>query len=317
MTHDFNSKVSTWAIFCKVIDNFGDIGVVWRLTRNLAAKGITIIIYVDNLEIFKKICPEINPQKEVQYLSKYIKIRKWLKDCSDSSENLNVIIEAFACYIPESIRNTMTTNTIWINLEYLSAEKWIENCHTLSSLQNDGIQKFFFFPGFNNKTGGLNFDDDFTQITHNEAKKAISKLCPSGNIQERFVVLVFTYETKALYPLLSAILHTNENALILLPEGRSTNFLISEKIIEKLTSESSKASFVQFPMICQEKFNYLIKGADLCLVRGEDSITQAVISGNPFMWHIYKQENNVHIDKLQSFLKYQFPSILTISSQSS
>ena len=31
-----------WDIFCQVIDNHGDVGVCWRLARELAARGHTV-----------------------------------------------------------------------------------------------------------------------------------------------------------------------------------------------------------------------------------------------------------------------------------
>ncbi|MGL6132160.1 MAG: elongation factor P maturation arginine rhamnosyltransferase EarP, partial [Fusobacteriaceae bacterium] len=35
---------------------------------------------------------------------------------------------------------------------------------------------------------------------------------------------------------------------------------------------------------------------------GEDSFVRAVLSGKPFLWHIYFQEEEVHMEKLKSFL---------------
>jgi uncharacterized repeat protein (TIGR03837 family) len=45
---------------------------------------------------------------------------------------------------------------VWINYEGLSAEEWVEGCHTLPSMHPRlKLTKHFFFPGFNGKTGGL------------------------------------------------------------------------------------------------------------------------------------------------------------------
>ena len=37
-----------WDIFCKVIDNHGDIGVCWRLATQLAARGHEVRLWVDD-----------------------------------------------------------------------------------------------------------------------------------------------------------------------------------------------------------------------------------------------------------------------------
>ena len=39
---------SNWDIFCRVIDNYGDIGVCWRLAADLAARGRTVRLWVDD-----------------------------------------------------------------------------------------------------------------------------------------------------------------------------------------------------------------------------------------------------------------------------
>ncbi|MGY2437472.1 elongation factor P maturation arginine rhamnosyltransferase EarP, partial [Escherichia coli] len=73
-------------------------------------------------------------------------------------EPAQVVVEAFACQLPASYIEAMTisgTHCLWLNLEYLSAEDWVAGCHGLPSPQPGGLQKFFFFPGFVEGTGGL------------------------------------------------------------------------------------------------------------------------------------------------------------------
>ena len=69
------------------------------------------------------------------------------------------MIEAFACELPESYIAAMAQRTVppvWIDLEYLSAEAWVEGCHRLPSLRARWpLDKYFFFPGFTPQTGGL------------------------------------------------------------------------------------------------------------------------------------------------------------------
>ncbi len=74
-------------------------------------------------------------------------------------EAADVVIEAFACTLPENYVAAMARRaqpSLWINLEYLSAESWVADCHGLESPQGStALQKYFFFPGFTANTGGL------------------------------------------------------------------------------------------------------------------------------------------------------------------
>lgn len=121
----------------------------------------------------------------------------------------------------------MTSRTLWINLEYLSAESWIEGCHKLPSFQNNGVNKYFFFPGFTNKTGGLNFEENYPLITYDYARHKVQELLqlPVSSI-DRFTVQIFTYETPQLFPLLSAILKHHPDTIFLLPEDAVPNIYL-------------------------------------------------------------------------------------------
>lgn len=49
-------------LFCAVIDNFGDIGVCWRLARQLADEhGWQVRLLVDDLHTFVRLVPEVDP----------------------------------------------------------------------------------------------------------------------------------------------------------------------------------------------------------------------------------------------------------------
>ena len=147
-----------WDIFCRVVDNYGDIGTCWRLAQQLAAEhGADVRLWVDRLQSFAQLCPAVSADAEVQHVER-IEIRRWRADFSQV-EAADVVIEAFACELPESYIAAMARQTVapaWINLEYLSAEAWVEDCHRLSSLRTKWpLTKYFFFPGFTSRTGGL------------------------------------------------------------------------------------------------------------------------------------------------------------------
>ena len=290
-------------LFCSVIDNYGDIGVCYRLARELSRNHKFVSLYVDDLQALRTIEPSFPLNATKYQLSPSIIIKYWSKVCEDYTP-ADVIIECFACNLDESYIKKMTSRTLWINLEYLSAESWIEGCHKLPSFQNNGVNKYFFFPGFTNKTGGLNFEENFPLITYDYARHKVQELLqlPVSSI-DRFTVQIFSYETPQLFPLLSAILKHHPATLFLLPEGRSTKYLLETRASDtkKLQAMYPNALWHVFPMQQQEAYSYIIKACDLNVVRGEDSITQAVINGRPFLWHIYQQKDNIHLDKLRAF----------------
>ena len=48
----------SWDIFCQVIDNFGDIGVCWRLAADLAARGHQVRLWVDDASALHWMAPQ-------------------------------------------------------------------------------------------------------------------------------------------------------------------------------------------------------------------------------------------------------------------
>ena len=152
-----------WDIFCNVIDNFGDIGVCWRLARQLAAEhDFSVRLWVDDFAVFQHLCPEITPGNP-QQTALGVEVRHWAGDLS-GEEPGDVVIETFACRLPERFEAAMAERRprpVWINLDYLSAEDWVAGCHALPSPHPRlPLTKYFFFPGFTEKTGGLLREND-------------------------------------------------------------------------------------------------------------------------------------------------------------
>ena len=150
-----------WDIFCCVVDNFGDIGVTWRLARQMEQEGHgKVRLWVDDLASFARICPGLDPAQDGQWVAG-IYIQLWHDTLPADVTPATVVIEAFACKLPAPFIDRMaglTPSPCWINLEYLSAESWVEDCHGLASPQrvgNQSLNKYFFFPGFTATTGGL------------------------------------------------------------------------------------------------------------------------------------------------------------------
>ena len=54
------------------------------------------------------------------------------------------------------------------------------------------------------------------------------------------------------------------------------------------------------PFVSQKDFDPLLWSSDIVFIRGEDSAARAMIAGVPFLWHIYHQDDDVHMLKLRA-----------------
>ena len=157
-TPSVTATMRRWDIFCRVVDNYGDIGTCWRLARQLADEHqAKVRLWVDDLNAFAPLCPSVVTDVAQQRIGS-IEVRHWQPDFP-LEDVADVVIEAFACELPASYIAAMAKQAavpVWINLEYLSAEAWVEDCHLLESPHPTlPVKKYFFFPGFTSKTGGL------------------------------------------------------------------------------------------------------------------------------------------------------------------
>jgi uncharacterized repeat protein (TIGR03837 family) len=107
-----------WDIFCTVIDNFGDIGVCWRLAKQLVHEHDQIVrLWVDNLGSFSRIAPDIHPEIQRQNLQS-VEIHHWQQSLG-KIEPADVVIEAFACELPDDYVQALSRQEkppVWINL---------------------------------------------------------------------------------------------------------------------------------------------------------------------------------------------------------
>ena len=147
-----------WDIFCRVIDNYGDIGVCWRLARQLAAEhGKQVRLWLDDLNSLQPFYPAIDVTLARQQCQG-VDIIHWTETVTVDRVG-EVVVEAFACELPAAYLDAMAQTAPppgWINLEYLTAESWAVSCHGLASPHPSlPLTKYFFFPGFSARTGGL------------------------------------------------------------------------------------------------------------------------------------------------------------------
>lgn len=285
-------KIKTIDIFCEVIDNYGDVGVAYRLAREFqrldSKKNIRLIINrLDEINLIKK------SDDEIQILE-YSSIDKKI-------ETAELIIECFGCNIPEIYMEKAYYNSkIIINLEYFSSEDWIEDFHLQESILGKGsLRKFFFMPGISQKSGGLLIDKDFIE-RKNKVLQNRDFYLKKYNLPRNFDLIgsIFSYE-KDFSKLVSYLEKIEKNILLLImSEKTQKNFI---KYFDN-KPKYDKIKFVKLPFYSYDKYEEILSLCDFNFVRGEDSFARALLLGKPFLWHIYPQTKNTHIIKLNSFL---------------
>jgi uncharacterized repeat protein (TIGR03837 family) len=307
------SKPKNCDIFCTVVDNYGDIGVSWRLARQLADEhDIRVRLWVDDLCSFAKLCPEVDVAL-IEQQCRGVLVRHWSKAFSDVMP-AELVIEAFACKLPESYVEAMAAQKhkpVWLNLEYLSAEEWVEGAHKLPSPhQRLPLVKYFFFPGFTEKTGGLLLERDL--LARRDAFQADlaaqQTFWQSVGVQERMAgelrVSLFSYENEAVAGLLEVWARGATPLLCCVPEGRVLPQVAAffGQVAGKAGDAWQRGNLRVYvlPFVEQERYDELLWACDINFVRGEDSCVRAQWAGKPFVWHIYPQHDGVHMQKLRA-----------------
>lgn len=305
----------TWDIFCSVVDNYGDIGVTWRLARQLAGEhDVTVRLWLDDLGAFTRLCPQADrhlPQQSLQG----VEVLQWPLPWQPV-EPADVVIEAFACELPAVYVTAMAARpqkVLWLNLEYLSAEGWVEGCHGLPSLQSNGLQKFFFFPGFTAGSGGLLRERDL--LDQRRAFQADSVACEAfllglgvEPIAGARRVSLFAYENRGLASWLDALAADALVTQLLVPEGRILAdlqaWLGCAALVAGDRQQRGQLHIQVVPFVEQEQYDRLLWSCDFNAVRGEDSFVRAQWAARPLLWHIYEQDEGAHWDKLEAFLAF-------------
>lgn len=316
-----------WDIFCRVIDNFGDIGVCWRLATQLAGQGQRVRLWVDDASALQWMAPEGCPGVE---------LRAWGSPPPGPEEPApDVMLEAFGCDIaPEfiaysayqsSTRGQKHPKPVWINLEYLSAESYVERHHKLSSLLSSGPgagwTRWFFYPGFTPGTGGLLREPGLMErrkaFDRNAWRAAHTAAFGLGDVEpgQRWVSL-FCYEPVALPQLLQQM--QEQPTHLLVTPGRPTAAVLAVLAEDtgqidpnRLSDKREQLSISYLSHRPQPAFDEMLWACDFNAVRGEDSLVRALWAGKALVWQIYPQHDNAHHDKLWAFLDWlQAPASL-------
>ena len=311
-------ELKTLDIFCEIIDNYGDIGVVYRTAKELQKifPKSKIRVFLNRLDEFKKINSQVIdlPSQNIDGIE-YITF-DYLRDNANKLLTAQVIIEAFGCQIPEEYMEIAYDNSeLLINLEYLSAEDWIEDFHLQSSPLGRGkLKKVFFMPGFTEKSGGVIADSNYLEriqrVLENKEFYEKKYLSDIEDRENKIIGTLFSYE-KNFTPLLEDLKKLDKDVVILAMGEKTQDSL--RKILKNFSIEDFRNSlkygkieirFLNF--LNQEEYEELINIVDFNFVRGEDSFIRAVLTGKPYMWHIYCQEEYAHMDKIEGFLdKYR------------
>jgi uncharacterized repeat protein (TIGR03837 family) len=316
-------------LFCKVVDNFGDIGICWRLSRQLQAEhGIAVTLWVDDLPSFQRICPEVDPSAATQEVAG-VCVRHWAGQDQEFTvaDIADTVIEFFAVDIPPAYIAAMaqcTPRPVWLNLEGMSAQEWVEGCHTLPSTHPRlPLVKHFFFPGFTAKTGGLlretGLDAARTAFQHDaQAQRGfLASLGLSEAEQAATKVSLFCYPHAPVAALFAAWSEQAAPLVCLVPHGVAVDavsaFLGAPALAGAAHTRGALTVRV-VPFLPQPDYDKLLWACDLNLVRGEDSIVRAQWAGRPFIWHIYPQDENLHHVKLQAFLQRYSPQLPAVNA---
>jgi uncharacterized repeat protein (TIGR03837 family) len=287
-----------WDVFCRVIDNFGDIGVCWRLAADLGARGEQVRLWVDDASALAWMAPAG---------AAGVQVLPWREPEPDETPG-DVVIEAFGCDPPPGFVGRMKLGrpAVWINLEYLSSEDYVERSHGLPSPQMSGpgagLTKWFFYPGFTPRTGGLLREPGLMRRREGFDRRAW--LAAQG-VQPRpgeRVVSLFCYDNPQL-PELLRLLGDAPTVLLLTPgpaQRGATAALAG-------AASSGPLRLHALPWLAQADYDHLLWSCDLNFVRGEDSFVRAQWAGAPFVWHIYPQHDGAHAAKLQAFLDRFLP----------
>lgn len=302
-----------WDIFCTVIDNFGDIGVCWRLARQLAQEHHQAVrLWVDDLVSFACIAPDIHSNIQYQVVQG-VAICQWQQVFVDV-EPADVVIEAFACELPDVYVTVLLQKIkppVWINLEYLSAEPWVVQCHALPSPHPRlPLTKTFFFPGFVQGTGGLLREKDLMvqrSVFNIAAEHAFlqRKGLPERKSAEMRISL-FCYDSAPVEKLIPIWSESSVPVLLIVPQGTVAKSIVAT--IKNVSSQTDKLikqgslTIQIIPFMQQIDYDRLLWSCDFNFVRGEDSFVRAQWATHPFIWNIYPQTEDVHWKKLDAFL---------------
>ena len=322
-----------WDIFCQVIDNHGDLGVCWRLARELAARGQQVRLWVDDASALDWMAPGAQSGRQ-----QGVRVLPWARATGAAGLRTlplaDVWIEAFGCHLPEAFvahgAQAVQAGTpdgeqrppVWINLEYLSAEPWVERVHGLPSpVQHgpaQGWTKWFCYPGFSPRTGGLLREVEL-DARQDRFDRTVWLRDQGLAWRGEQLLSLFCYEPPPLATLLHQLTTGDAPSRLLVTAGRATQAvrsvlrheprlpalpMLGDGWGEVTRRSGSTLRLARLPHLPQTVYDELLWTCDLNFVRGEDSLVRALWAGAPLVWQIYPQHDDAHHAKLEAFLDW-------------
>lgn len=299
-----------WDIFCRVVDNYGDAGVCWRVARLLHHQhGLRVRLWIDRLATLQVLCPDIDAAAPEQLIDG-VAVRDWSTLVPEPS-GVDVVIEGFGCGLPEAYVSAMAglaRPPLWVVLDYLSAEAWVDSHHGLASPHPSlGLSRWYFYPGFTTATGGLPREQDLFQ-----RRDAFDAAARAGfwrrygmTVPARDVLTVslFAYADAPVTDLLTAMAEDPRPTLLVVPAGA---VMPAVQVFFGPTGTTVRRGALELrllPFLPQAQYDELLWACDLNMVRGEDSFVRAQWAGKPLIWQPYRQDDGAHQRKLQAFLQ--------------
>jgi uncharacterized repeat protein (TIGR03837 family) len=300
-------------VFCRVVDNYGDAGFTWRLARLLTCEhDATVTLWIDALPALARLLPSLDTTRDDQTYAG-VRVRR-LRDHA-AFDLADAVVEGFGCGLPDDYLRAMASARkppVWVNLEYLSAEPWIESVHGLPSRHPRlPLTRHFFFPGFTRATGGLLRERDLfarrdRAVASEETPAFLRHLAGTLSDPATTVVSLFCYANPRLPALLDAWSESDTRIACLVPEGVATAsfdaWLAGAVPHAGQTFVRGALTLATLPFLAQDDYDFLLWLCDVNFVRGEDSFVRAQWAARPFAWHIYPQADDAHRVKLDAFL---------------
>ncbi|TCS71171.1 putative repeat protein (TIGR03837 family) [Sulfuritortus calidifontis] len=301
-------------IFCSVVDNYGDIGVAWRLARQLSREhGLQVRLWLDDLATLHRIWPPAKADLAAQTVAE-IEVRHWRADFPEVTP-APLVIETFGCRLPENYLAAMSAREprpLWLNLDHLSAEAWVKDYHGLPSPHPRlPLTAYFFYPGFEVETGGLIREAGLAvrrqalqadPAAREAFWRSLLLTPPDG---DTLSVSLFAYDNPALPALLAAWVSGRQRVRCLVPEGavlEAIGRFFGTPLAPSRQLNSGALEVCALPFFDQDGYDPLLWACDLNFVRGEDSFVRAQWAARPMVWNIYVQEAGAHWPKLHAFL---------------
>ena len=276
------------AIFCRIVDYFGDAGFCWRLSVALRQMGVArVLLVIDRLNILDELRGS-HRVAGLEVLPWNVWADRWERDGVPQEHCVDAVIEAFACDPPQAFLRAQPAHAAWLTLDYLATEPWADGVHGRPSpspaLAHPAARgRRWFVPGFSQATGGL-LHGSWRHIDARQRAQWRGRLAGRDVGEDTFLVMAFGY-ADAPWDALRRCLQQQ------LPAGFSSFAFW-------------RPTGVQFP---QPEFDQILQACDLNFVRGEDSFVRAHWASAgpwqvPFVWQPYRQQELAHGHKLAGWM---------------